>query len=115
MSGAATDPIALLHVHEVDGEREVELFNHGAGCLTDADKAAGWTETRLYAAPSPAGNDVGRVSVPRVPTAAMYEAAFDSDLWGGKSPIRRQVDEIWSAMLRAAALSDTSPTEGEGA
>jgi hypothetical protein len=47
-------------------------------------------------------DETERVTVPREPTEAMYLAAFNSDLWGGRQPIRRVVDEIWDAMLRAA-------------
>lgn len=55
----AGEPVALLHENAADGEVELELYRHGAGCLTDADKAAGWTETPLYAAlsQSTAGED----------------------------------------------------------
>lgn len=53
---AKDDPVAFLH--ECEGERELTLYNHGAGALTKADKRAGWTETPLYAlAPASALTD----------------------------------------------------------
>jgi hypothetical protein len=45
---ASDEPVALLHQHP-DYPPELELYRHGSGCLTKADKAAGWTETPLYA------------------------------------------------------------------
>ncbi|SKB62892.1 hypothetical protein [Sphingopyxis flava] len=56
----------------------------------------------LSATPAQEVDETERVTVPREPTEAMYLAAFSSDLWGGRQPIRRVVDEIWDAMLRAA-------------
>lgn len=47
--------------------------------------------------------------VPVVPTEAMYLAAFESSPWDGSGPIRRVVDEVWAAMLRAAL----TPTTGQ--
>lgn len=53
-------PVALLHENAADGEMEVALYHHGAGCLTDADRAAGWTEHPLYAHPPREGRSNGR-------------------------------------------------------
>ncbi|MGV7119536.1 Lar family restriction alleviation protein [Sphingopyxis sp. 550A] len=52
-------PVALLHENAAEGEMEVELYRHGAACLTDADMAAGWTETPLYAHPPCEGRSNG--------------------------------------------------------
>jgi len=43
-------PVALLHEHE-SGDVDVMLYRNGSGCLTDADKQMGWTETPLYTRP----------------------------------------------------------------
>lgn len=57
---------------------------------------------RAALTPSALSGDAGEVSVPRRPTQAMYEAAFESSPWDGSGPIRRVVDEVWAAMLDAA-------------
>lgn len=56
--------------------------------------------------------DVGMQLVPVKPTEAMYLAAFESSPWDGSGPIRRVVDEVWAAMLRAAL---SSPLSGDAA
>lgn len=40
-------PVALMHTHD-DEFTEFEEYRNGSGCLTQADKDAGWTETPLY-------------------------------------------------------------------
>jgi hypothetical protein len=71
-----SEPEALLQKGP-NGEKELELWRYGAGCLTDADKAAGWTEVPLYAhpAPKPVASDLEqhlREDVARLEQAGMY-------------------------------------------
>lgn len=55
----AVEPVAWMH--RKGNDRELEWHNHGAGMLTDADKAAGWAETPLYAhPPEPAASTVAQ-------------------------------------------------------
>lgn len=74
------EPVALLHEHAESGDVEVELFRHGAGCLTDADREAGWTETELYAART--NNHAELVEALRDLETAEYEYRKLHDLHG---------------------------------
>lgn len=105
------EPVALLHFHAADNEREVELYNYGAGRLTDADKAAGWTETPLYA--SPLANDTGAL---REALEAIRQIDPE-ELWGipdrctGDRPSFQTLDADEVFRIIDAALS---PDDGEG-
>lgn len=47
MLEAVGEPVALDQYYKAK-ERELEYYRQGAGCLTDGDRKAGWTETPLY-------------------------------------------------------------------
>ena len=53
-------PVALMHTHD-DEFTEFEEYRNGSGCLTQADKDAGWTETPLYTLEAVRAEVVGEI------------------------------------------------------
>lgn len=81
--GGQGEPVALLQEHP-SGDRDLVFYRNGSGHLTAADKAAGWTETPLYAhppatLPAALAEDEVEASAKQIAKLTMKDLRIDRD------------------------------------